>query len=140
MSPIVIASDHAGFGLKTALALYLKSQGLEVLDLGCHSLDSVDYPDYAHQAALKVLELNAKGILICGTGIGMSIAANRHSGIRAALCHSEEYARLSREHNDANIICLGARFITESEALGIIDLWLQTKFAADRHLRRVEKL
>lgn len=141
MATLIIASDHAGFGLKSTLSLYLKSKEFDLVDLGCNSSEeSVDYPDYAHRLALKVLETGSPGILICGTGIGMSIAANRHSGVRAALCHSEEYAKLSREHNDSNILCLGARFLTEPEALGITDIWLSTDFLAGRHSIRVEKL
>jgi len=137
---IAIAADHAAYKFKQQLAEALSSQGYTVVDLGCNSEESVNYPDYANATARYVLEHNCRGILICGSGIGMSIAANRHNGIRAALCHSVEYARLSREHNDANILCLGARFLTIDEAKAITDTWLNTQFAGGRHQLRVDLL
>ncbi len=139
---IVIGSDHAGFKLKTALVEYLRSKSFDVTDLGCDSESSVNYPDYAHKVAEQVLRneslSKSKGILVCGSGIGMSIAANRHRGIRAALCVDEEYAKLSREHNDSNVLVLGARFTDFEKAKKILETWLETKFAGDRHEMRVK--
>ena len=110
--PIAIASDHAGYDLKSTLAEQLANLGHEVLDLGTHSPDSVDYPDFAEAMAAAIAEGRAeRGVLVCGTGIGVSMAANRHSMLRAALCHDETSARLAREHNDANVLALGARMI-----------------------------
>lgn len=138
VNEIVIASDHAAFELKEFLKQSLKTQGYKVTDLGCNSTESVNYPDYAHKVANYVLEHNCYGILICGSGIGMSIAANRHKGIRAALCHSIEYAKLSREHNDANVLVLGARFLSNELAQEITETWLKTEFAGARHKTRVD--
>ncbi len=138
---IAIASDHGGFALKKHLVAFLEKSGHQVMDRGCPDEVSVDYPDYA---ALVVKEILAKkadlGILVCGTGIGMSIAANRHVGIRAALVHREEYAKLAREHNDANILCLGGRFLAPSEAERLVTTFLSTPFEGGRHERRVRKL
>ncbi len=135
---IVIAADHAAYKLKQYLVTVLTAQGHTVIDLGTNTEESVNYPDYAQSLARYVLEHNCKGILICGTGIGMSIAANRFKGIRAALCHSVDYAKLSREHNDANVLVLGARFTTETEALNITNTWLSTEFLAGRHAERLK--
>lgn len=136
---IAIGSDHGGFGLKQTLAAKLQDDGHEIVDLGCDSLDSVDYPDFADQVCKQVLAGGANlGILVCGTGIGMSMAANRHKGIRAAVCHNEYTARMSREHNDANILCLGDRVLGSGVAASIVDAWLQTEFAGGRHQRRIE--
>ncbi len=135
---IVIASDHAGYDLKEIVEKYLIQKGFKVNDLGCDSLDSVNYPDYAHKLAEQVLTDHCRGVLVCGSGIGMSIAANRHKGIRAALCTSVDYAKLSRQHNDANVLVLGARFTDEELANQIIDAWLETKFEGGRHQSRVD--
>lgn len=141
MSKIALAADHAGYEFKDALASYLREKGYDVIDLGTNSSDSVDYPVYAKKLCSSVLSGECeKGILVCGTGIGMSIAANRHKGIRAALCTIPEYARLAREHNNANVLCLGARFVGFDEAVKITDVFLNTKFLGGRHLNRVNQL
>ena len=138
---IALGSDHGGFALKAIVTKELLHLGYEIEDVGCHSLESVDYPDYAHLVISGITGGNcAYGILICGTGIGMSIAANRNPLIRAALCHDEYTARMSREHNDANILCLGARVIGEGVALDLIKVWLSTPFAGGRHQQRLAKL
>jgi ribose 5-phosphate isomerase B len=138
---IAIASDHAGFELKEKLKEYLKELGYEYEDFGTHSEESVDYPDYALKVAEYVAEGKCeRGILVCGSGIGMSMAANKVPGIRAALCYDTETARLSREHNDANILTLGARLIDEKTAREIVKVWLTTEFAGERHSRRVKKI
>lgn len=138
---IAIGSDHAGFELKEKIRARLAEQGLAIDDRGTHSLDSCDYPDYALVVAEQVAKDAAdSGILVCGSGIGMSIAANKVPGIRAAKVDTEEEAQLAREHNDANILALGARMITEEAAFRIVDRWLATPFAGDRHARRVEKI
>lgn len=139
---IAIGSDHAGFELKEELREMLDSEH-EVLDFGCHNTDSVDYPNIAIDLAKSVSDNIQKdedclGILICGSGVGMSIAANKVEGIRAALCHNEELAKLSKEHNNANILCLGARFLSSDEAKEIVQTWLKTSFEAGRHSRRVD--
>ena len=135
---IAIGSDHGGFGLKQILTAKLLDAGHEVVDCGCNSIDSVDYPDFADHVCQQVLSDGASlGILVCGTGIGMSMAANRHKGIRAALCHNEYSARMSREHNDANILCLGDRVLGSGVACAIVEAWLQTEFAGGRHQRRI---
>jgi ribose 5-phosphate isomerase B len=138
---IAIASDHAGIDLKAALAKHLQALGFAVEDHGTNSTESVDYPDYAQKIAAEIIAQKAAlGILICGSGVGMSIAANRFTGIRAALCHSEEIAKLAREHNDANILVLGARFLDLRTAQAITDIFLQTNFSGGRHANRVSKL
>ena len=137
---IAIGSDHGGFELKNSLLAKLSSLGHEVSDLGCDSDNSVDYPDFADQVCVQVLDGKAQfGILVCGTGIGMSMVANRHRGIRAALCHDEYTARLSREHNDANLLCLGDRVLGKGLAASIVDVWLRSSFAGGRHQRRIDK-
>jgi len=137
---IAIGSDHGGFGLKETVLSVLRDGGHEVIDCGCNSIESVDYPDFAEQVCEQVLSGQAAlGILVCGTGIGMSMAANRHRGIRAALCHDEYTARLSREHNDANILCLGDRVLGSGVAKAIVDVWLSTGFEGGRHVRRIGK-
>lgn len=138
---IAIASDHAGFELKEKIKNFLKELGHEYEDFGTDSEESVDYPDYA----LKVAECVARkecdrGILICGSGIGMSMSANKVPGIRAALCCNTEMAKLSREHNDANVLTMGARLIDEDTAKEIVRVWLETEFLGERHLRRVNKM
>ncbi len=135
---IFIAADHAAYELKNHLVKYLSDQGYQVENLGTNNADSVNYPNYAHQLSKLVLEQAARGILLCGSGIGMSIAANRHPGIRAALCHSPDYAKLSREHNDSNVLVLGARFTNQQLAQEIVDTWLGTEFAGGRHADRLK--
>lgn len=137
---IVIASDHAGYDLKETIKKYLLKNNLQVKDLGCASLESVNYPDYAHRVAKEVLSNHSRGILICGSGIGMSITANRHQGIRAALCSSVEVAKLSREHNDSNILVMGARFVNTELAQAMVDTWLKTEFEGGRHQIRVQSI
>jgi ribose 5-phosphate isomerase B len=139
--PVAIASDHAGFDLKVTLAGELAAMGYEVVDLGTDGPDSVDYPDFAKVMTRAVIEGRAgRGVLVCGTGVGISIAANRHPGIRAALCHNETTARLAREHNDANVLALGARIVGVDVAKDCLKAFLTTKFAGGRHARRVAKL
>jgi ribose 5-phosphate isomerase B len=136
---IAIASDHAGFKLKEEITLFFKEVGLTIEDKGTFSEDSCDYPDFALKLAQEVADGKAeKGIFICGTGIGGSITANKVKGIRAALCHDEFTAKMSREHNDSNILCLGSRVLTKDKAFRIVDIWLKTKFAGDRHQRRID--
>ena len=138
---IPIGSDHAGFQLKERLVEELRSMGYAPLDLGTHSPESTDYPDYAHSVAAKVEQHEAgRGVLLCGTGLGMSYTANRHPGVRAAVAWSPEVAKLAREHNDANILILPARFVSEEEGVEILKAWLGTQFAGGRHLRRLEKI
>lgn len=137
---IAIASDHAGFGLKKILKKELVALGYRVEDLGTHSAESVDYPDYALQLATWVVAEKGRGVLICGSGIGMSIAANRVKGVRAALCVTTEMADLARKHNDANVLCLGARLTSSEAAKEILKIFLNTPFEGGRHQTRVEKL
>jgi len=138
---IAVASDHAGVGLKSVAAALLRELGYEVLDLGTNGPESVDYPDFAAKmaAALKSGDA-ARGVLICGTGIGISIAINRYRHIRAARCTDATDARLAREHNDANVMALGARTIGEETARDCIRMFLQTPFEGGRHQRRVDKM
>jgi ribose 5-phosphate isomerase B len=135
---IIIGSDHAGFNLKTAVIKHLKETGISVEDAGCNSEESCDYPEYGKKVAGRVAEGDGLGILICGTGIGMSIAANKISGVRAALCNNEYTARMSRMHNNANILVLGSRVIGEGTAYSIIDAWLNTDFEGGRHQKRID--
>lgn len=139
---IVIGSDHAGWEIKEDLQSFLKKLGHEVKDLGTNGPESVDYPDYALAVAGAVAGGEAeKGIIICGTGIGSSIAANKIPGIRAALCHNTYTAEMSRSHNDANVLCLGERVIDKKSAREIVRVWLTTPFSNGvRHARRVEKI
>ncbi len=138
---IAIACDHAGYLLKQTLKAELLTLGYEPKDLGCHSQESVDYPDYAAKVASFVQDNEGtKGILICGSGIGMSMAANRFSGIRAALCRSGLEAELARKHNDANVLCLGERITGTEMAKDILKRFLTTHFEAGRHRARVEKM
>ena len=138
---IGLACDHAGFGLKEEVKTLLKSMGMDVLDLGTFNGESVDYPDFGMLVAEKVSrgELE-KGILICGTGVGMSIVANKFPGVRAALVHELFTARCSREHNDANILVIGGRIVGTDLAKEIVKVWLDTPFGGGRHKRRVEKI
>jgi ribose 5-phosphate isomerase B len=138
---IPVGADHAGFELKQRLVEELKRLGYEPLDLGTDSSASTDYPDYAHQVADRVEHGEAaRGVLLCGSGLGMSYAANRHHGVRAAVAWTPEIARLAREHNDANILVLPARFVTEQQGLEILTTWLATPFEGGRHERRVRKI
>ena len=138
---VAIGSDHAGFFLKEWLRDLLRDQGLEVEDLGTHDETSVDYVDYARRVAEAVAEGRAeRGIAICGTGIGTSITANKVPGIRAALCHEGYTARMSREHNDANVLCLGGRVIGRELAGEIARIFLSAEFSGGRHARRVDKI
>lgn len=138
---ILIGSDHAGFDLKHQLKDHLRALGHEVTDKGTHVKDSVDYPDHAHAVASAVQnEAGALGILICGSGNGVNISANRHKGIRAALAWEPVVARLAREHNNANVLSLPAKFITTATAFAIVDSFLAGQFEGGRHQRRVEKI
>lgn len=138
---IVIASDHAGVDVKAAIVDRLRAAGLTVDDLGPDSAESVDYPDYAHRVAARVAdEPAARGILICGTGLGMSMSANRHPGVRAALCHDAFTAAMARRHNDANVLCLGARVLGPGVIEQVVDVFLATDFEGGRHQRRVAKI
>ena len=136
-----IATDHAGIDLKDYTVELLKEKGHQVVDMGPFSKDRVDYPDYAHKVAEAVLaDPSAQGILICGSGIGMSMAANRHAGIRAALCHDAYTATVARGHNDANILCFGERIVGKGVAESILDAWIAGSFDGGRHCGRVEKI
>jgi ribose 5-phosphate isomerase B len=138
---IVLASDHRGYFLKEALKKFLTNKKMEFLDVGTFSADSVDYPDFAAIASEKVAAGKYdRGVLICGSGIGMSMVANKFPGIRAALCHDVISAELSRKHNDSNILVLGADRISEELAKEILQVWLTTEFEGGRHLRRVQKI
>jgi len=143
MTPMKIAlgADHAGYELKDRIKQYLQQKGIDVRDEGTSSPESVDYPDYARAVAHQVSEKQADlGILVCGSGIGMAIAANKVHGVRAANVSSEYEAEMSRQHNDANVLALGARILKPDEALHIVDKWLAAQFAGGRHERRVEKI
>lgn len=138
---IAIAADHAGFELKSLLAEELKSAGFDVLDLGTHSGESVDYPDFADALAAVIRAQRAqRGVLVCGTGIGISIAANRHRELRTAVCRDSTDARLAREHNDANVLALGARTTGVETARDCLRTFLATPFAGGRHARRIAKM
>ncbi len=138
---VAIAADHGGFELKSALVPVLRALGFAVLDLGTSSTDSVDYPEFADAVAAALKDGRAdRGVLICGTGIGISIAANRHAGVRAAPCHDGLTARLARQHNDANVLALGGRLIGIETAKDCLATFLHTPFEGGRHARRVAKL
>jgi|TARA_B100001093_G_scaffold316932_1_gene302364 ribose 5-phosphate isomerase B len=137
---IAIGADHAGYALKSELVSLLKEKGYSVTDFGCPSEESIDYPDYAHPVAKAVETEGVIGILICGSGNGISMSANKHSGIRCALCWTDEIALLARQHNDANIISLPARYISVAEAKKCVDIFLKTEFEGGRHQRRVNKI
>lgn len=135
---IAIGCDHGGIVFKDAIIAVLENSGQKVFDQGCHGAESVDYPDYATAVCSRVISGACdRGILICGTGIGMSMAANRYAGIRAALCHELFTARMSREHNDANVLCIGARVVGAGLAEEIVRAWIATDFAGGRHQRRI---
>lgn len=136
---IALGCDHGAYDLKEEIKLLLAELGHDVTDVGCHSLESVNYPDYANAVCEKIIDGSCdRGILICGTGIGMSMAANRHPEIRAALCHELFTAQMSREHNDANVLCMGARVIGPGLAAEMVRVWLATEFGGGRHLSRIE--
>ena len=140
-SKIVIGSDHAGFEYKEAIKQYLVKNNIEIIDVGTHSTESCDYPDYAHAAAREIESGNVEvGILICRSANGVAITANKHQEIRAALCWQNEIASLARQHNDANIICLPARFVTIDEAEEMVHTFITTDFEGGRHQKRVEKI
>ena len=141
MKKIVLASDHAGYSLKEYLKNFLNKKKVKFTDVGANSKKNVDYPDYAHKLSKKVASNSRNlGILICGSGMGMAISANKNKKIRAALCYSIKSTKLSRLHNNANIITLGARLINKNKALNLIRVFLKTKFEGGRHLRRVKKI
>ena len=141
MKTIFISSDHAGFKLKETIKNYLTNKKIKFTDLGPMNDSKVDYPDYAHKVARKVkVNRNNIGILVCGSGTGMNIAANKHKNVRAAQCFNIKSTKLSRLHNDANIITLGSRLITKKNALKFISVFLNTKFDGGRHLKRVKKI
>jgi len=139
MKKIVIGSDHAAFEMKEALKGFLQSKNLELIDVGTYSLERADYPDYAKKLCHEVIHQNLEGILICGSGIGVSMAANRFKGIRAALCRSPQDAEMSRRHNNANVICLGSRFNTQKEIEAILESWFTHTFEGGRHSERLAK-
>ncbi len=139
--PIAIGSDHAGFEYKTALISFLEGKGIAFKDFGTHSTDSVDYPDFAHPVATAVEnEEAAFGILLCGTANGVAITANKHQHIRAAICWGEEIAQLVRQHNNANILCIPARFVSEATAEKMLQVFMDTPFEGGRHANRVNKI
>lgn len=139
---IAMGSDHAGYELKMQLAKHLKERGFEVKDFGCYGTQSCDYPEFAQAVAASVVSGEAeKGVLVCGTGIGMSIAANKVKGIRAAVVTEGFSAKATREHNDANIICLGARVLDTERAAALLDIFMDTPFSGEeKHMRRISKL
>ena len=138
---IAIGSDHGGYALKQEILKHFEKKGIDYIDCGCFSTDSVDYPDIAEAVCANITDGSCeKGILLCGTGIGISMAANKIRGIRAALCHSEFDAKMCREHNDANVMCLGGRTTGPNIALEMVDLYLNTDFGGGRHQRRVDKI
>lgn len=139
--PIAIGCDHAGFEYKTKIVPWLNQQGWQVHDFGTYSMDSVDYPDYVHPVAVSVeKQASAFGILICGTGNGVCMTANKHQGIRAGLCWATDVAKLIRQHNDANIICIPARFIALPAAQDMITAFMTTPFEGGRHQNRINKM
>ncbi len=135
---VIIGSDHAGYALKVVLAEHLRKNGFEVLDCGPESAASADYPDFAKKVCKEVLAGDAFGVLICGTGIGMSMTANKVPGIRAALCDNEYLARMTRAHNNANVLCLGERVVGPGLAASVTDVFLSTEFEGGRHQRRID--
>lgn len=138
---IVVGSDHAGFELKQIITEHLSERNMNYIDFGTNCLDSVDYPDYAKKVAEEV---NSKdlimGILVCGSGQGMAMTANRFKNVRAAICHNSDVAKVTRQHNDANVLCLGSRFIDTPEAIKCVDVFLSTDFEGERHLKRINKI
>jgi ribose 5-phosphate isomerase B len=139
--PIAIGSDHAGYDYKEDLISFLEAKGLAFTDFGTDTKDSVDYPDFAHPVASAVEKDDAAfGILVCGSANGVAITANKHQGVRAAVCWGEELSKLSREHNNANIICIPARFVREGDAEKMVTIFMQTEFEGGRHATRVNKI
>ncbi len=136
---LYIGSDHAGYQHKKNIIKYLKSKKIKIIDMGPETEESVDYPEYAHKVCKKIKEKN-KGILICGSGNGISMAANKHKNIRAAICWNKKIAELARKHNNANILSIPARFINEKETIDILNVFLKTEFEGGRHQRRVKKI
>jgi len=138
---IVLASDHAGFNLKEKIKKFLLNKRRKILDLGTNNTNSVDYPDYAHLLSKKINKNNNFfGVLVCGSGEGMNMAANKHKNVRAALCYSLKTAKLSREHNNANVITIGARLTNHNLALKCVNTFIKTNFKGGRHLRRIKKI
>ena len=141
MKKIFLSSDHAGYKLKELIKLHLDKKKINYTDLGPFNSERVDYPDYAHKVAKKVkTDKKHIGILVCGSGMGMNIAANRHKNIRAAQCYNSKSTKLSRLHNDANIITLGSRLLTKKTALNCVSVFLNTKFEGGRHAKRIKKI
>ena len=140
MQKIIIASDHGGYNLKSLIIEHLKDIGISVEDYGCYNKESCDYPIYAKSVASEVAKGEAKGILVCGTGIGMSIAANKVKGIRASHCTDTYSAKMTRKHNDSNILCLGERITGSGLALDIVDIWINTEFEGGRHQKRIDMI
>lgn len=140
MKKLMIGADHAGFELKATIIRHLEVLDQEVHDFGAYSIDSVDYPDFAHPVAEAVVAEETLGILICGSGNGVCMTANKHAGIRAALCWTVELAALARQHNNANILCIPARFVDEAVALAMVETFLNTAFEGGRHKTRVDKI
>ena len=138
---ISIGSDHAGYDVKQKIINFLLNKGYDIDDVGCHSDDSVDYPEFGHQVGKNIVSgVSDKGIVVCGSGIGISIAANKIKGIRAALCTSILHAELSRKHNNSNILALGARMTELKTILDIVDAWIKTDFEGGRHFDRIQKI
>ena len=137
---IALGSDHAGFELKEKLIIHLQEKGYTTIDFGCHSNDSIDYPDYGHPVAQYVAKENSFGIVICGSGNGINMTVNKHAQIRGALCWEKEIAELARQHNNANILTLPARFLDFSTAVDIVDVFFSTSFEGGRHLTRINKI
>ena len=138
---IILANDHAGTSLKNEIKKVLENKGYSVINLGCDTEESVDYPDFAHPLAEKISNnQNLKGIIICGSGIGVSMSANKHKSVRSALCWNKETAKLSRSHNNANVLSLPARVLKKKEAIEMVEIFLNTEFEGGRHERRVDKI
>lgn len=138
---IALGADHAGYQVKERVKELLQKDGFEVIDFGTHSNESMDYPDSASRVAESVSQAESdRGILVCGTGLGMAIAANKFRGIRAATCNDTYTARMAAEHTDANVLCVGARVVDADHALAIVKEWMRTKFAGGRHQRRLDKI
>ncbi|MDY6968629.1 MAG: ribose 5-phosphate isomerase B [Spirochaetota bacterium] len=137
---IIIGSDHAAFRLKEIIKKHIEGIGYDIYDAGCNKEESCDYPIIGHEVTRIVKKENCRGILMCGTGLGMSFVANRRPGIRAALCHNEYTAEMSKMHNNANILILGSRVVAESMAIKIVDIWFNTEFEGGRHQRRIDQI
>lgn len=141
MDIIGLASDHAGFNLKESLKKFLKSKGFTIIDYGCNSLDSCDYPDFGHILGYEIAKKSInRGIVFCGSGNGINMTVNKHNEVRSALCWNKEIAWLARHHNDANVCSLPARFVSEKDAIDIVNIFLIENFDGDRHLNRVNKI